>query len=95
MMGLMKLYVRKQLDIGRVDLVAALAHCAAPAHAGVLELSIEELWAPGQTLVTLSVRSAFDLFLRACRFAPGSEVLISAADGQRKCRKAGKPRPGI
>lgn len=40
--------------------------------------SLDSLWSPDQTLVSLSVRTSFDLLLQACAFPPGSEILISA-----------------
>ncbi len=71
-----------QLDIGWRDLLVAIGYCCMPyAHdkaARDAEIPWRNLDQDDETLVALSVRSAFDLALRACEFPPGSEILFSA-----------------
>ena len=73
------MYPRKQLDIGRSDLMAAIRYCVSGTGADDSLLSkLASVWSPNQTLVTLSARSAFDLYLSAKAWPHGSEVLVSA-----------------
>ncbi|CAH0047578.1 unnamed protein product [Clonostachys solani] len=77
------IYARKLFDITWADVFRGVYYSLASGFSSAHDQeeaieNLEELWAPTQTLVTLSVRSAFDLFLQACEFPPGSEILISA-----------------
>lgn len=72
------MYARKELDISWGDLGFAAARCLSQADAEGLESRLEEQWAPGQGLVTLSVRSGFHLMLGCLGLPRGSEVLVSA-----------------
>ncbi|KAH8660185.1 pyridoxal phosphate-dependent transferase [Xylariales sp. PMI_506] len=80
------IYARKLYDIRWRDILYALQAFAwsffPDQHNGNEEktptASLERLWAPGQTFVSMSVRSAFDLVLQASAFPAGSEILMSA-----------------
>ncbi len=63
------LYIRKRHDIDRRALPSLLRALASP--------SGPRSWPP-DSLVTLSARSALDLFLQSVRLPPRSEVLVSA-----------------
>ena len=71
--------VRLRLDIGWWDLVAGFAGGLRAGSRQRERCELERLCAPGgNALVCLSVRTALDLYLRACRWSPGSEVMYSA-----------------
>jgi dTDP-4-amino-4,6-dideoxygalactose transaminase len=64
------MHVRKKLDIGWLDLAFGIARSF---------VSGRKCWSPGDDgLVCLSVRSGFDLLLKALALPAGSEILISA-----------------
>lgn len=68
-----------RLDIGWNDLGAGLIACLLPARRSRLARSTSRAWSADESaLVTLSVRSGFDLLLRALQLPQGSEVLFSA-----------------
>lgn len=70
---------RLQLDIALADLLAGLAACGRRLAADPVERRVETLFGGGQaTVATLSVRTAFDLLLRALEIRPGDEVVMSA-----------------
>ena len=70
---------RKQLDIGWRDLLFALGQTVHSKPRAQIEGAVEAAWRPtGDALVCLSIRSGFDLLLRAVDWPPGSEVLLSA-----------------
>jgi len=67
-------------DIDWADLAAGLAACFWARDRARWQQRAEVVWgAPRKTLVCLSVRSGFDLYLQAAAWPAGSEVLISAA----------------
>jgi len=68
---------RGRIDIGWSDLVFALGLRSSEADSNI-EQRIERIWSPGQTLVTLSVRTGFDALLQALALPRGSEILVSA-----------------
>src|SRR4051812_41418680 len=68
---------RGRIDIGWSDLVFALSLHSSEPHSKI-EQRIERFWSPGQTLVTLSVRTGFDALLHALALPQGSEILVSA-----------------
>jgi perosamine synthetase len=77
-------FPRKRLDASFVDFYGAAFHCleAAPDEArySALTESLEQAFhplAPAQGLVTLSVRTTWDLFLGELDLPPGSEVIMS------------------
>jgi dTDP-4-amino-4,6-dideoxygalactose transaminase len=73
------MWVRLKLDIRWLDLLAALRYCLTPGDRGRTASRTARSWSGGEDfLITLSVRSAFDLALRALRLPPGSEILFSA-----------------
>lgn len=70
---------RIKLDISWRDLFAGFGYCLAPGNLSKCYSNVERLWATKDAAIThLSVRSGFDLLLRALDFAPGSEIIISA-----------------
>ena len=73
------MWARMQLDIGWSDLVFGLRRALSAPDPRELERRIERCWSPaGDAIVCFSVRSGFDLALRALALPPGSEVLFSA-----------------
>ena len=74
---MISLYPRHYLDISTADLIrsASGAFNGANAHH---EMEALESTAGSDAIVTLSVRSAWDLMLTAFDFPPGSEVIMSA-----------------
>jgi len=73
------MWIRLRLDIGWLDLAYAILYGLLP---GKRELAVQrarQSWkSQDDFLITLSVRSAFDLLLRALELPHGSEVLFSA-----------------
>jgi len=75
----LRMYPRKQLDIGWLDLVRAALYCAFPRRIRDKEAELEGMFAPGfPVLATFTVRTGFDLCLGALRLPPGSEILMTA-----------------
>lgn len=73
------MWIRVRLDIGWGDLFIGFAYCVLPGRRARAVEQAERSWSQRRDfLITLSVRSAFDLALRALRLPPGSEVLLSA-----------------
>ena len=73
------MWLRKRLDIRLSDVAYGVYRCLLPPEHGVAQRNVEAFWSPlGDVLSCLSVRSGFDLLLRALDLAPGSEVLVSA-----------------
>ncbi len=73
------MWPRKQLDIGWRDLGFGLAQVVAGRKRPSDESVFRADWiAPDEALVSLSVRSGFDLLLAALRYPAGSEIIVSA-----------------
>lgn len=73
------MWLRARLDIGWSDLLVLAWYFLAPGRRSVAEANAQQAWDPShQCVITLSVRSAFDLTLRALTVEPGSEVLMTA-----------------
>jgi perosamine synthetase len=73
------MWIRLRLDIGWRDVALALAFCLTPCRYTLAVQKATQSWnSEEDCLITLSVRSAFDLMLRALQLPPGSEVLLSA-----------------
>ena len=72
------MWIRMRLDIRWRDLFAAALFCAAPRRRDGENRRAENAWGRDDCLITLSVRSSFDLLLRALRLPPGSEILMTA-----------------
>lgn len=69
----------KRIDWSWSDWRFALGQCVAPLELDATLRSVEALWSPGgDALACLSVRSAFDLFLRAVAWTPGDEIVFTA-----------------
>ncbi|XP_071492856.1 uncharacterized protein [Diadema antillarum] len=72
------------LDASWADSLASITFSLEPDHRrSLLEYKLERLWnrnhpAPYPILPCLSVRTAFDVFLSAKRYPPGSEIIFSA-----------------
>lgn len=75
----MRMIPRGRIDVGWTDLLHSALSCAVPGSRAAAERRVEAAWGPEtDTLVCLSVRSGFDLFLRAMAFPEGSEILVTA-----------------
>ncbi len=73
------MWARTRFDIGWSDVLSALGYVLFERDANERKGRIERYWAPqGDGVACLSVRSAFDLLLRALELPAGSEVLFSA-----------------
>jgi perosamine synthetase len=73
------MWPRKQLDMGWIDFVYAAGQMLWPAAQPSDESVVGDGWIPaGEALVSLSVRSAWDLLLAALQLPPGSEIIMSA-----------------
>jgi len=73
------MWVRLRLDIGWPDLLSGFAYCVMPGKRLTAVHATARSWSRQEDfLITLSVRSAFDLTLRALQLPCGSEVLLSA-----------------
>ncbi|MDE0450612.1 MAG: DegT/DnrJ/EryC1/StrS family aminotransferase [Gammaproteobacteria bacterium] len=69
----------KGIDLDWSDWAFALRECLSPSPIQDVASRVERLWSSeSDTLACLTVRSAFDLYLRAQRWEPGSEVVFSA-----------------
>ncbi len=69
----------KRFDFSWADWRFALRACLAPpARPNLMERLEGRLASKRAALICLTVRSAFDLFLRACRWREGDEVIFSA-----------------
>lgn len=73
------MWSRKRLDIGYRDLFSGMIGCASWKSADGYRSLVERDWASEpKSLAILSVRSGWDLLLKAWKLPPGSEVAISA-----------------
>ena len=73
------MWVRLRLDIGWLDLALAFGYCLIPRRRSIAATLARQAWnSRDDFLITLSVRSAFDLLLRSLQLPAGSEVLLSA-----------------
>lgn len=74
------MWVRRRLDIGWADIFWARWRCIVPlASTADARRRLESAWGgEDQAVACLSVRTGFDLLLRALALPPGSEVLMSA-----------------
>ncbi len=73
------MWIRNRFDIGWRDLIAGMAYCILPANRTDTIVQARQAWGRREDfLITLSVRSAFDLALRSLQFPRGSEILLSA-----------------
>ena len=71
------MYPAHRLDISFGDLAFALGACARERNADASAARLERTWS-AHAIACLSVRSAFDLLLAACKFPKGSEIVFSA-----------------
>jgi len=73
------MWIRSRLDIGWRDLFVGLAHCGDFRSRRTALARVNAAWGSHtNVLITLSLRSSFDLLLRALNLPAGSEVLLSA-----------------
>ena len=69
----------KEIDLAWEDWVFAVGACLLPPPVQDVSARVEGLWsAQADSLACLTVRSAFDLYLRAQRWEAGSEIVFSA-----------------
>ncbi|MDE0226094.1 MAG: DegT/DnrJ/EryC1/StrS family aminotransferase [Gammaproteobacteria bacterium] len=69
----------KGIDLDWPDWAFALRECLSPSPIQDVASRLERRWSSeSDTLACITVRSAFDLYLRAQRWEPGSEVVFSA-----------------
>ena len=69
----------KRLDFSWADWLFAMGRCLKPPRGQDIAARVERLWsAEGDAIACLTVRSAFDLFLRAKRWGPGDEIIFTA-----------------
>jgi dTDP-4-amino-4,6-dideoxygalactose transaminase len=74
-----RMYARKRLDIGWLDLASGLVNAGLPLDRATLARRIEHWFSPdGGALCTLSIRSGLELYLEQQALPKGSEVLMSA-----------------
>ena len=74
----MSAWANKRLDMSGSAWLRAVLACGRPAPANGASL-LEEVWDPsGAGVVGLSVRSLFDLWIRAQRWQPGDRIVFSA-----------------
>ena len=76
----MKLWPRMKLQIGWGDLAAGAVACLAGGDRGALVRQAESYWSGESSLLCFSVRSGFDLLLKALALQPGDEVIFSAVN---------------
>ncbi|WP_119269716.1 DegT/DnrJ/EryC1/StrS family aminotransferase [Taklimakanibacter deserti] len=73
------MWVRTQLKIGWLDLLAGAWNCFKSNDRAALQRSVESFFSDSDdTIVTYSVRSGFDLLIQALDLKPGDEVIFSA-----------------
>ena len=69
----------KEIDLAWEDWVFAVGACLSPPPVQDVSARVERRWsAQADSLACLTVRSAFDLYLRAQRWEAGSEIVFSA-----------------
>lgn len=67
------------MDIGTGDLISGMLACCRPSRRDSLERQAEQAWSDhAAAVITLSVRSGFDLILSSLHLPPRSKVLMSA-----------------
>jgi perosamine synthetase len=77
----MKVYPRLELDITFKDLICNLISTCILADRQTLIASIRSDWqTPKEVVVSLCVRTSFDLLLRSLNLPPGSEIMMSAVN---------------
>lgn len=73
------MWARKRIDIGWTDLLSAVWYLLRGESADRAREACEQAWTSNNdSIVSLSVRSGFDLYLSVLDLPPGSEVIISA-----------------
>jgi dTDP-4-amino-4,6-dideoxygalactose transaminase len=73
------MWPRKELDIGWRDLLYGMPCAFAPAPRPTVDQVVAANWfSPSEALLSLSVRTGWDLYLKALDLPPGSEILVSA-----------------
>ena len=83
----------KEIDLAWADWVFAVGACLSPPPVQDVSARVERLWSTqAESLACLTVRSAFDLYLRAQRWEAGSEIVFSALTVPDMPRIARAPR---
>jgi dTDP-4-amino-4,6-dideoxygalactose transaminase len=71
------MWVRKHIDIGAFDLVWGVLQCGLPTDPRLAWQRIIRIWGADDSLICLSIRSGFDLFLQSANWPHGSEIVMS------------------
>jgi dTDP-4-amino-4,6-dideoxygalactose transaminase len=71
------MWVRKRIDIGYTDLIWGLLQSSLPTDPRWAVQRIVRIWGAEDSLICLSIRSGFDLFLQSANWNPGSEIIMS------------------
>jgi perosamine synthetase len=71
------MWVRKHIDIGTKDLLWGLLQCGIPTDPRLAWQRIIRIWGADDSLICLSIRSGFDLFLQSSNWTAGSEIVMS------------------
>lgn len=71
------MWVRKSIDIGYFDLLWGLVQTSLPTDPRWAVQRIVRIWGAEDSLICLSIRSGFDLFLQSANWSPGSEIVMS------------------
>ena len=69
----------KRPDFAWADWLYAISRCLRPRRRDTVAAEVEDLWCPeGNAIACLTVRSAFDLFLRVKKWKAGDEIIFTA-----------------
>jgi dTDP-4-amino-4,6-dideoxygalactose transaminase len=71
------MWVRKRIDIGYWDLLWGLVQTSLPTDPRWAVQRIVRIWGAEDSVICLSIRSGFDLFLQSANWSPGSEIVMS------------------
>ncbi len=74
---IIRMWVRKRIEISLRDLAAGLGYCLSKSERQVAGQQVADLWQADDAVVCLSVRSGFDLFLQSVDWEAGSEIIMS------------------
>jgi dTDP-4-amino-4,6-dideoxygalactose transaminase len=71
------MWVRKSIDVGYTDLLWGLLQSSLPTDPRWAVQRIVRIWGAEDSLICLSIRSGFDLFLQSANWSRGSEIIMS------------------
>lgn len=69
---------RKQIELGRLAMLRSMFTAGFESRKALID-RVTAAWSDDEGVVTLSVRTGFDLFLRERVYSKGSEILFSGA----------------